>query len=57
MKVGDLVKHIEHGWLGVVLDKTLVHNGDVWYRIYANGISIEYGSAKWEVIKCEREYM
>ena len=51
MKVGDLVRHTEFGWLGVVTDKILVHNGHVWYRIYANGISIEYTSTRWEVLK------
>jgi len=51
MKVGDLVKHTELGWLGIVTDKTLAHNGRVWYRIYANGISVEYTSTKWEVLK------
>ena len=51
MKVGDLVKHTELGWVGIVTDKTLVHNGQVWYRIYANGISMEYTSTKWEVLK------
>ena len=50
MMVGDLVRHTEFGWLGVVTAKTLVHNGRVWYRIYANGISIEYTSTKWEVL-------
>ena len=52
MKVGDLVKHKEFGWTGIVTDKTLVHNGQVWYLIYALGISIQYTSSKWEVIKC-----
>jgi hypothetical protein len=63
MKVGDLVKHKEFGWTGIVTDKTLVHNGQVWYRItlvhngqvwyriYALGISIQYTSSKWEVLK------
>jgi hypothetical protein len=51
MKVGDLVRHAELGWLGVVTAKTLVHNGQILYRIYANGISSEYTSTKWEVVK------
>ena len=29
MKVGDLVKHKEFSWTGIVTDKTLVHNGQV----------------------------
>jgi hypothetical protein len=51
MKVGDLVKHTELGWLGIVTDKTLVHNGQVLYRIYFNGISSDFTSTKWEVLK------
>ena len=51
MKVGDLVKHTEFGWLGIVADKTHTHSGRVWYRIYTNGISCDFTSAKWEVLK------
>ncbi len=51
MEKGDLVKHIEFGWLGIVADKTHTHNGRVWYRIYTNGISIQYTSSNWEVLK------
>lgn len=54
MQVGDLVKHTEFGWMGIVTNKTLVHNGRVWYRIYTNGISVEFTSTKWEVINASR---
>lgn len=51
MKVGDLVKHTQFGWIGLITDKTLLPNGVVLYRIYSNGTSDDYTSYRLEVLK------